>query len=120
MNGDFTADEPTARAALDRILMPWRALFPDVPVRAVLRYSDPETALTAESVGAALVVVGSRGRGVLRGRLFGSVSRAVVQRAHSAVAVVRPDGAVAPRAVQRRRRASRTTDVASGVRPHGD
>jgi hypothetical protein len=81
---------------------------------------DVSTALIAESVSAALVVVGSRGRGVLRGRLFGSVSRAVVQRAHSAVAVVRPDGAVAPHAIQGRRRASRTTDAASDARPRDD
>src|SRR4051812_38571928 len=47
-------------------------------------------------MGAALVVVGSRARRPVRTRLFGSVSRTVVQRAHSPVVVVRADGAVRP------------------------
>jgi len=46
-------------------------------------------ALTDASTDADLVVVGSRGRGALRGLLLGSTSAEVAARAHSPVAVVR-------------------------------
>ncbi|MFC4945147.1 universal stress protein [Pseudonocardia sp. GCM10023141] len=59
-----------------------------VAVLTTLSCSDPAQALVAESRGAALVVVGSRGRGHVRGTLLGSVSQAVVAHAHCPIAVV--------------------------------
>jgi nucleotide-binding universal stress UspA family protein len=53
---------------------------------------DPATALIAESVGAALVVVGSRRRGRVRTRWLGSVGGTLVRRSRSPVVVVRRDG----------------------------
>jgi nucleotide-binding universal stress UspA family protein len=50
---------------------------------------DPADALIAGSLGAALVVVGSRARGRALGAMFGSVSRAVLDGAAGPVAVVR-------------------------------
>ena len=62
------------RPVLDEALEGWRGKFPDVSVVPKLVRADPGHALVAESAGAALVVVGSRGRrGVLR-TFAGSVS----------------------------------------------
>ncbi|WP_448624971.1 universal stress protein [Geodermatophilus sp. URMC 64] len=85
------ATEGRARAGVDRVLDYWRHRFADVHVERKVLPGDPATSLIAESRGAALVVVGSRGCGSLRTRLFGSVSRTVVRRAHSPVVVVRSE-----------------------------
>jgi nucleotide-binding universal stress UspA family protein len=90
--GQPTATEAHARATLDRVLEYWGHRFVDVHVEQKVLPGDPATALIAESVGAALVVVGSRGRGRMRTWLLGSVGRTVVQRAHSPVVVVGRDG----------------------------
>ncbi|MFG1912292.1 universal stress protein [Kribbella sp. NPDC048928] len=62
---------------------------PDVKVTERLVRGTPAKVLEAESHGAELLVVGSRGRGRIRGLLLGSVSRAVLHHATCPVAVVR-------------------------------
>ena len=60
-----------------------------IHVHARLIEQSPAEALLEESKDADLVVVGSRGRGLLRSSLLGSVSRTVVQHAICPVAVIR-------------------------------
>jgi nucleotide-binding universal stress UspA family protein len=111
--------EAGARETLDRVLDRWLHRYPGVPVARRVVQGDPASVLLAASAGAALVVTGCRGRGPVRSRVLGSVSRTVAEYARGPVAVVGSDcpvqGAapqdaatdrgVTPRSVSRRRRA---------------
>lgn len=66
--------------------------YPDVPVRRLVSFDRPAHALTEQAEGAALLVVGSHGRGAFRGVLVGSVSHAMIYHAPCPVAVLRGDG----------------------------
>ncbi|MFI7576997.1 universal stress protein [Micromonospora sp. NPDC049497] len=80
-------------ALLDAAAAALRAARPDLVVEErVLRSARPEQALVEASGDAALVVVGSRGRGGFTGLLLGSVSQALVQHARCPVLVARPHG----------------------------
>lgn len=68
---------------------PWREKYPDVPVEFRLTSQRPGPALVGASAGAALVVVGSRGRGGFTGLLLGSVSQQVIHHAVCPVVVAR-------------------------------
>jgi nucleotide-binding universal stress UspA family protein len=71
-------------AAEDRV----RREHPDVAVTTELLPGDPRTALINASEGAALLVVGSRGIGGVRGLLIGSVAHGVATHAHTNVVLV--------------------------------
>ncbi|WP_406036551.1 universal stress protein [Micromonospora sp. NBC_00898] len=88
---DFDPDEATAteRAAAEEELARWPETFPDVEVDLRVAPGNPAALLVEASREAQLVVVGSRGRGGLRGMLLGSVSQQLLQHAHCPVAVVR-------------------------------
>jgi nucleotide-binding universal stress UspA family protein len=80
------------RETLSATVTALRATFPDVVVHERLLDGHPETAIPAETSGAALAVVGSRGRGPLAGLLLGSTSQALVHMSTCPVAVVRETG----------------------------
>ncbi|QYC45847.1 Universal stress protein [Nonomuraea coxensis DSM 45129] len=72
------------------LLEPWTTRHPGVKVIVSVARGNPIAALCEASARADLVVVGSRGRGVIRSAVLGSVSHGVLHYASCPVAVVRP------------------------------
>lgn len=91
ISGPPALAEALGRRAVERALTGWRDQFADVPIITKLVRADPARALVDESTGAAMVIVGSRGRGHLLGAVRGSVSQAVLHHAHSPIAIVQHD-----------------------------
>jgi len=82
-----------AARLLAESLAGWREKYPAVDVLPQVVRGRPAQVLVEAAAQAALVVVGSRGRGGFTGLLLGSVSRAVLHHATAPVAVVhRPRG----------------------------
>ncbi len=69
-------------------LAPHAARHPEVHVAQEIAFDAPARALLHAADGAALVAVGSHGRGVVRRAILGSVSHAVLHHAPCPVAVV--------------------------------
>jgi nucleotide-binding universal stress UspA family protein len=88
---DWDAIENDEREVLAERLAGWGEKHPDVRVQRLVARDRPAHALVEQSLRAQLVVVGSRGRGNVAGLVLGSVSHAVLHRAHCPVAVVRPE-----------------------------
>jgi nucleotide-binding universal stress UspA family protein len=79
-----------ARITLDDAVQRVSEIGPDLDVHCELVDTDPRQALVDASKSAHLLVVGSRGRGPVRGLLLGSVSVAVSQLAECPTIVCRP------------------------------
>ncbi|WP_370615981.1 universal stress protein [Mumia sp. Pv 4-285] len=79
----------TAEELLAEIVAPYATRHPAVAVRQDAVPVPASVALADASAEAALVVVGSRGRGAFEGMLLGSVSQRLLHRAGCSVAVVR-------------------------------
>lgn len=79
------ADEQRTLAAIQAVV----GKHPDIHARVEQPHRSAASALIRASKSARLVVVGSRGRGGFEALLLGSVSAAVLHRAHCPVAVTR-------------------------------
>ncbi|GLY42725.1 universal stress protein [Amycolatopsis sp. NBRC 101858] len=79
----------TADALVSSQLADWRDRYPEVPVDRLEPEGRPADVLLAQAEDAALLVVGSHGRGPVRRAVLGSVSHQVLQRAGCPVAVLR-------------------------------
>ena len=87
--------ESQAKSQLDAVA----ADIADVDVTTAVSIGAPSAVLLEASESAALVVVGSRGRGGFAGLLLGSVGAQVAAHAQCPVAVIRPTAAVGGPAV---------------------
>ncbi|MCF7548626.1 universal stress protein [Pseudonocardia sp. WMMC193] len=87
---DWNGVEAEEHALLAERLAGWAEKYPDVEVRRRVVRDRPAAELVDLSRSARLVVVGSRGRGGVRGLLLGSVSHALVHHAQCPVLVARP------------------------------
>jgi len=74
--------------AFEDLIAVWQQKYPAVPVSAEVVAEHPAAALTRASQAAQLLVVGTRGRGIVRGLLLGSVSQHLLRHSACAVAVV--------------------------------
>jgi nucleotide-binding universal stress UspA family protein len=77
-----------AESALGWIVDSSRAAHPDVPIEGEIYAGAAERGLIDASSNASMVVLGSRGHTAVGAVLLGSVSKAVIQKAHCPVAVV--------------------------------
>jgi nucleotide-binding universal stress UspA family protein len=82
--------EAAERARLTEQLAPWREKYPDVAVEIRLSHDGPAGVLADASHGAQLVVVGSRGHGVIVGTLLGSTGLQLLHHADCPVYLDRP------------------------------
>lgn len=80
------------RARVTAQVAPWQEKFPDVPVEILLSHDSAAALLVGVSHGAQLVVVGSRGHGVIAGTLLGSTGLQLLHHADCPVLIVRPHG----------------------------
>ena len=83
---DWNKVENDARRHLSDVLSPWGELYPDVEVAQIVDPDKPRRALLRHSQDAEMIVVGSRGRGLLAGALLGSTGLNLLH--HSAIPVM--------------------------------
>lgn len=88
---DFEPAQQEAYEVLAERLAGWQEKYPEVRVTREVVRDHPWRALLRHTEGAALVVVGTRGRGGFRGLVLGSTSRHLLHHAPCAVAVVRSE-----------------------------
>jgi nucleotide-binding universal stress UspA family protein len=80
--------EPLRQEAEQRVERALEAVEPGVPASGSVMAGDPAATLEEQGVALDLLVIGSRGRGPVKSRLFGSVSADVIRRTPCPVLVV--------------------------------
>lgn len=86
---DDSAQREGARAAFEHRLAELRSAHPDIDISGDFVEGDPTSCLAESAKKAALLVVGTRGRGGFRGMMLGSVSHGLLHSSPCPVAVVR-------------------------------
>ncbi len=79
------------RGRLSSLVEPWQAKFPDVEVEPLVSHDSAAAVLVGVSHGTQLVIVGSRGHGVIAGTLLGSTGLQLLHHAESPVMIIRPE-----------------------------
>ena len=85
---DWQQADEQERALVAESVAGYASDFPTVDVRRYVVRGHPVAELARQSENAALLVLGTRGRGSLKGMVLGSVSQRVLHDAHCPVAVV--------------------------------
>lgn len=88
---DFVPAQQQAFELLAERLAGWQEKYPDVHVTREVVRDHPSRALLRYAAGAALVVVGTRGRGGFRGLVLGSTGQHLLHHAPCPVAIVRTE-----------------------------
>jgi nucleotide-binding universal stress UspA family protein len=83
---DWHQVERDARKHLSEVISPWVKRYPDVEVSSIVEADKPSRVLLRCSQDAQLIVIGSRGRGLLAGALLGSTGLNLLH--HSEVPVM--------------------------------
>ncbi|ULE33422.1 universal stress protein [Mycobacterium sp. IDR2000157661] len=91
---DWDAVAADERKNLMEALAPWRRRYPGVDVNAVVKREKPSDVLLRHSGDAQLVVVGSRGRGLISGTLLGSTGLNLLHHSPIPTMICRSQGAV--------------------------
>ncbi|MBM2620628.1 universal stress protein [Actinoplanes sp. LDG1-06] len=79
------------RRPFDELVADWRRKHPELSITAEAVVEHPAAALVEASRDAQLLVVGTRGRGAVRGMVLGSVSQHLLRHAACTVAVAHGD-----------------------------
>ena len=85
-----------ASVDLDAALMPWRARYPAVAVKALVVPQSPANALVRISAIASLVILGSHGHGPLAATLLDTTGSHLLHHAACPVMVVHPPSGILP------------------------
>lgn len=89
---DWQEADEQERAVVAEALAGYAEEFPTVEVRRHVVRGHPVAELVRQSENAALLVLGRRGRGPVKGLVLGSASQAVLQHAHCPVVVLPSSG----------------------------
>jgi nucleotide-binding universal stress UspA family protein len=79
----------SAEQLLDGLIQQKKAEYPNLPIEGEIVQGDAAAVLEEASIGAALLVVATRGHGEIAGLLLGSVSEHCIAHAHCPVVVYR-------------------------------